>query len=1018
MSQLPVRSVVVTDLVDSTGLVARVGDAAAHALFIRHDRLARDLLQRFGGREIDKSDGFLLLFAQPSQAVAFALAYHAALRALSAESGEQWRARLGIHVGEVSLHDNAAADIARGAKPVEVEGLAKAIAARLMGLARGGQTLLTGEAFDLARRAGEPLADGELGWQAHGRYRFHGLDEPMEVFEVGVVGQAPLSPPTGNPKAVREITPEEAELLGWRPGPGLEVPGRPSWRLQRKLGAGGFGEVWLAQHARSGAVRVFKYCHDADRLRSFRREVTVFRLLRDALGDRADIARIVDWNLDEAPYFLELEHVDGGDLHAFAEAEGGLHAIPLPLRIELVAQVADALAAAHSLGVLHKDIKPANVLVRRRDDGEPTAVLTDFGIGLVTDRGQLLQRGITMAGFTGLVDQLPTGGSHLYMAPELLQGRAATIQADLYALGVMLYELAAGSFKPIAPGWQRDIDDELLQGDIATLVDGDPSRRPASAAAVARMLRALPQRRAELARQRQAAVDAAADRQRLERAQRRRRWALGLAASLAVVSAVVGYSGWQARLARMEADARRTQAERLLGFVLSDLRQKLQQAGRLQLLDSVGAAALDYFAALPSERLSDDELALRAQALYQLGDVRVSQGDFDGARRAMAESLALARALAARAPDDPDRQFALAQSEYWVGYVGMRSRDHAAAAEAFARYRDIADALVRRDPARIEWQRELGYAHGNLGSLHEATGDLAAARDAFRQRHAIAERLAAADPRLRTDLATSHEKLARVHEQAGELDTALQHSRAALSLSEALLDAAPDDIPARHRLARNRYYAARLLEFTGDDAGALREQQAVATAFDELARLDPSNRRWARERAIALAYLAELLLDAGDAPSARPLLDQARALASEPGGDDPLLAPTVALSEARWLAVAGKAEDARAELVRAEQILQPLLLGAGAARAATLLAELLHQRALIAAAPGTGLDAGVLEVLGAGRDDLRARELRVAILLALDRRDEALALAHALRDAGYRRSKFRDLCLKLGLPLA
>ncbi len=113
-------------------------------------------------------------------------------------------ARVGIHVGEVMLRENPPEDVARGAKPLEVEGLAKPTAARLMSLAEGGQTLLTRTAFDPARRASVG-AGGEEGlcWLAHGPYRFKGVEEAVEVFEVGEAGRAPLAPPPGSEKAAR-----------------------------------------------------------------------------------------------------------------------------------------------------------------------------------------------------------------------------------------------------------------------------------------------------------------------------------------------------------------------------------------------------------------------------------------------------------------------------------------------------------------------------------------------------------------------------------------------------------------------------------------------------------------------------------------------------------------------------------------------------------------------------------------------------------------------------------------------
>jgi putative peptide modification system cyclase len=201
------RTLVLCDIVDSTALTQRLGDQRAADLFRKHDRLARALLQAHGGREIDKTDGFLLMFERPVQAVAFALDYQRALRDLNQAEGSTLATRVGIHVGDVVAWDNSPEDIARGAKPIEVEGLVKPITSRLMQLALPNQILLSGVAHALAHRA-----QGELGerletirWRTHGRYRFKGVPDPIPVFEVGDEGFAPLKAPPWSGKAHREV---------------------------------------------------------------------------------------------------------------------------------------------------------------------------------------------------------------------------------------------------------------------------------------------------------------------------------------------------------------------------------------------------------------------------------------------------------------------------------------------------------------------------------------------------------------------------------------------------------------------------------------------------------------------------------------------------------------------------------------------------------------------------------------------------------------------------------------------
>jgi TolB-like protein len=200
-----IRTLLLCDLVASTQLVERLGDARAAELLSRHDRAARDLLAGFDGREIDKSDGFLLLFERPIEAVRFAIAYQDKLRELGAGYGAHVVARVGIHVGEVVLRQNVPGDVARGAKPLEVEGLAKAAAARVMSLADEGRILLTRTAYDLARRAAVGIEEcAGLRWAEHGRYRLAGIEEPMEVCEVAGPGGAALTRPESSKKARRE----------------------------------------------------------------------------------------------------------------------------------------------------------------------------------------------------------------------------------------------------------------------------------------------------------------------------------------------------------------------------------------------------------------------------------------------------------------------------------------------------------------------------------------------------------------------------------------------------------------------------------------------------------------------------------------------------------------------------------------------------------------------------------------------------------------------------------------------
>lgn len=202
------RALLFTDLCDSLILVERIGDAAAAELFQEHDRLVLNLQQRWNGQLIDRSDGLFLLFERPVDALGFALDYQRSLSALGTQRRLEVCARAGLNVGEVILWNNSAEAVAHGAKPVEVEGLAKPMAARLMQLARPGQILLSAAADSMVRRSSSELGERAHGlkWRSHGRWRFKGVEPVQEVFEVGETDVAQFRRPRGHGKA-RPSTP-------------------------------------------------------------------------------------------------------------------------------------------------------------------------------------------------------------------------------------------------------------------------------------------------------------------------------------------------------------------------------------------------------------------------------------------------------------------------------------------------------------------------------------------------------------------------------------------------------------------------------------------------------------------------------------------------------------------------------------------------------------------------------------------------------------------------------------------
>lgn len=346
---------------------------------------------------------------------------------------------------------------------------------------------------------------------------------------------------------------------------GDPVPRREHWRLQCLLGSGGDVEVWLAEHDKTRERRVFKFSVDGLRLSALKREATLFRVVREVLGEREDFARVLDWNFEEAPYFLECEY-GGANLIEWVEQAGGLGAVPLAQRLELIADTAAAVGAAHSAGVLHKDLKPANILVYRDSAGVWRPRLTDFGSGRLIEPEQLAALGITRLGFTQT--QAISGdsrtGTLLYLAPEVLNGQAPTALSDIYALGILLYQMAVGDFRrTMAAGWEADIADEVLRGDIAAAAAGNPAARLGSAQELALRLRQLEVRHAALLQQRAAVRHAEALQRKFDRARARRPWLIGVVATLLLG---LGLCGWFYRDAARARDDARQQAAVAQGY--------------------------------------------------------------------------------------------------------------------------------------------------------------------------------------------------------------------------------------------------------------------------------------------------------------------------------------------------------------------------------------------------------------------------------------------------------------------
>src|SRR5262249_14370019 len=255
---------------------------------------------------------------------------------------------------------------------------------------------------------------------------------------------------------------------------------------------------------------------------------------------RPDIGTVLEWNFESPPYSVESEY-GGPNFLEWAETQGGLTRVPLATRVRLLGEVARAVAAAHDAGVIHKDLKPANILVTPSSSDVCQIRVVDFGSASVVDRERLKALGITNLGLTQTVSARESSltGSLMYLAPELFSGAAPAASADVFALGVMLYQLAIGDFrKPLAAGWEADVDDLVLREDIADAACGDPARRCKSASDLADRLERIEARRRDRDVIEQQRDRELAARRRQTDARIRRPWMVAAAPAMTVAAPV------------------------------------------------------------------------------------------------------------------------------------------------------------------------------------------------------------------------------------------------------------------------------------------------------------------------------------------------------------------------------------------------------------------------------------------------------------------------------------------------
>lgn len=836
--------------------------------------------------------------------------------------------------------------------------------------------------------------------------------------EIAILVRRRLAAAEGLPDSFLE-TPA-AERLGGPPLLALDLDPSPSrgalppeerYALGEHLGEGGMGRVIRAFDRQLGRPVALKFLHQEDPaiLRLFLHEAQ-----NQARVQHPHVLEIYDsGELDGQP-FIAMRFIAGGTLGEVGPTLSVEH------RVRLLIQAAEGLHAAHRQGLLHRDVKPSNILVERTPDGELVALVTDFGLATEVDQAATVTEKVA--------------GSPHFIAPERLGdvADAGTVdrRSDVYSLGITLYRLLTGALpfggQNTLAVLESTLQDKLppprlhqpnlpveLEAIILRCVARDPDQRYGSARAVAEDLQRYLDGEVTEAYTAGLAY-------RLTRFVLRNKLLAGVlgaaAVALLIASVAVAVFAWRADAARQRAEARQGQAEELIRFMVVDLHDKLDTLGRLDVLDEVGEAATEYFAAVPEAELSEAELLGRSRMLYQIGEVRLRQGDLAGAVAPMEQSLALAQQLAQRQPDDGERLFELGQSYFWVGFVHWQQGDLTAARGPFETYLDISRRLVEQDPTHRDWRRELSSAHSNLGSLLQAEGDLEGALDQFLATLALDQELVAMDPAndtARSEVAATHNRVGVVLQDLGRLREAEEHLRADLALRRALVTADPESPRLRDLLATSLSRLGAHLSIQGDWSAAVEPFEEARGIFTALVAHDPTNAPWRLKLAWIDLHLGRWAYLQGDLEAAAEAWRKARGLLHDllDPGDAPHAwrrSQAVSLYHRALLKVArGNPVGARSDAQDAVQILKDLaaarptdrevhrwlgqsLLLLGTLEASPSAARLAFEQTVETLAP-----------FARGSRDVRMLAPWARALACLGRGDEARAAAEIVEALGY-----------------
>ena len=342
--------------------------------------------------------------------------------------------------------------------------------------------------------------------------------------------------------------------------------------------------------------------------------------------------------------------------------------------------------------------------------------------------------------------------------------------------------------------------------------------------------------------------------------------------------------------ARAEAERQRAEAEGLVEFMLTDLRDKLKGVGRLDVLTTANQRALRYSQGQDLEGLSTTSLERRARILHAMGEDDITRGAIDRALDQFREAARSTSRLLEGQPDDPERIFVHAQSEYWLGNVSEQRGDYPSALASYRRYRDLSVQLNQVSSPNARSLGELGYAESNLGIVainglrqpKRARKHFLRSLESFRHAHALDRE----DSEWISEVADAHAWLADTWFAERRFVEAERERLLERSIKQALLSRDPKNRSLLYSCVITDRALARIQLERGHLNSATATLKRAATTMSSLRALEPANARWREQAARIELDWARVHLAAGRHNDVADSLSSAEAMLHQSKGSE------------------------------------------------------------------------------------------------------------------------------------